>query len=116
MKAMAKIATALGGAILLSGCISMKDHRGAVIDEEFASAIRVGVDDKASVEQMLGRPTFTSDFNENDWYYVSRDTRTFAFQNPKELSSEWNTLLRMRFISRSPRMASVTSAPVGPGR
>lgn len=94
MKAMAKIAVALGGAVLLGGCISMKDHRGAVIDEEFASAIRVGVDDKASVEQMLGRPTFTGDFSENDWYYVSRDTKTFAFQNPKVKKQ---TVLHIRF-------------------
>jgi len=94
MNAMAKIAIALSGAVLLAGCVSIKDHRGAVIDPEFASAIRVGVDDKASVEQMLGRPTFTGEFSENDWYYVSQDTKTFAFQNPKV---KQQTVLHIRF-------------------
>ena len=83
MNAMAKTATAAVGAALLGGCVSIHDHRGAVVDPQLASAVQVGVDDKHSVEQMLGRPTFTSEFNDNDWYYVSRDTRTFAFRNPR---------------------------------
>lgn len=81
--ATAKIATALACAALLAGCVGMRDHRGAVIDSELASAIQVGTDNKESVMSLLGRPTFTSTFDENDWYYVSRDTHTVAFRNPR---------------------------------
>ena len=94
MKAMARIATTLIGATLIAGCVGVNDHRGAVIDAELVPSIQVGVDNKESVEQMLGRPTFTGSFGESDWYYVSRDTRTFAFRNPRV---QKQTVLHVRF-------------------
>ncbi|MBA2635741.1 MAG: outer membrane protein assembly factor BamE [Sphingomonas sp.] len=81
--AMVKFAAAVAGAALLGGCVGLRDHRGAVIDEELVSAVQVGVDNKASVEKTLGRPTFTGQFTQNDWYYVSRDTGTVAFRSPR---------------------------------
>ena len=94
MKAATKIATALLGATLLAGCVGTRDHRGAVIDTEMVSGIQVGVDNKQSVQQTLGRPTFTGQFGDTDWYYVSRDTKTVAFQNPRVLDQ---TVLHIRF-------------------
>jgi outer membrane protein assembly factor BamE (lipoprotein component of BamABCDE complex) len=81
--AMARIATALIGATLLAGCVSIHDHRGSVIDPQLAAAIQPGVDNKDSVTKMLGRPTFTGEFGDSEWYYVSRDTSTTAFRNPR---------------------------------
>jgi outer membrane protein assembly factor BamE (lipoprotein component of BamABCDE complex) len=92
--AMMKAAMALTGAALLGGCVTIHDHRGAVIDDELVAAVQVGVDNKQSVEKTLGRPTFGSEFSPNDWYYVSRDTKTFAFQNPKV---QKQTVLHVRF-------------------
>jgi outer membrane protein assembly factor BamE (lipoprotein component of BamABCDE complex) len=92
--AMAKAATAMAGAALLGGCVAMHDHRGSVIDPELVSAIKAGTDNKQSVEQMLGRPTFTGEFGDTDWYYVSRDTRTVAFRNPRV---ERQTVLHVQF-------------------
>lgn len=83
--ATAKIGAALVAATLLAGCVGTRDHRGHVIDAELVSAVQVGVDNKQSVGQLLGRPTFTSEFDANDWYYVSRDTKTVAFTNPHVL-------------------------------
>jgi outer membrane protein assembly factor BamE (lipoprotein component of BamABCDE complex) len=80
--AIAKVATALAGATMVAGCVSIHDHRGAVLDSQLISAIQPGVDNKDSVAQMLGRPTFTGEFGDSDWYYVSRDTSTLAFRNP----------------------------------
>jgi outer membrane protein assembly factor BamE (lipoprotein component of BamABCDE complex) len=75
---------AVVGAALLGGCaISQVDHRGYVMDEELTTAIQVGTDNKESVEKTLGRPSFAGTFDDSDWYYISRDTRTFAFRNPK---------------------------------
>jgi outer membrane protein assembly factor BamE (lipoprotein component of BamABCDE complex) len=54
----------------------------------------VGTDNKASVERTLGQPSFTGTFDKNDWYYVSRDTRAFAFKNPR-VSDQ--TVLHVRF-------------------
>ena len=90
----AKIATALLSAALLAGCVGTRDHRGAVIDTELVSTIQVGVDNKDAVQRLLGRPTFTSEFDANEWYYVSRDTKTVAFTSPRVLDQ---TVLQITF-------------------
>jgi outer membrane protein assembly factor BamE (lipoprotein component of BamABCDE complex) len=82
------------GAALLGGCAGVRDHRGAVIDRELVAAVQPGVDNKDSVTKTLGRPTFTGQFDANEWFYVSRDTKTVAFRDPKVLDQ---TTLRIRF-------------------
>ena len=78
-----KLATAMIGVALLAGCAGVREHRGYVLDEQLGAAIQAGVDNKASVEKTLGRPTFTGQFSDSDWYYVARDTSAFAFRNPR---------------------------------
>ena len=73
----------LAAAASLAGCASVSAHKGAVIDRQLASSVQPGVDNKASVEKLLGRPSFTGEFTPNDWYYVSRDTKQIAFRNPR---------------------------------
>jgi outer membrane protein assembly factor BamE (lipoprotein component of BamABCDE complex) len=80
--ALLKVAV-IAGAMMLAGCTGVLAHKGAVIDQELVTGIQPGVDNKASVEKLLGRPTFTGQFNQNDWYYVSRDTKQIAFRNPR---------------------------------
>jgi outer membrane protein assembly factor BamE (lipoprotein component of BamABCDE complex) len=94
--AVSKVATAFAGMALLSGCagITTREHRGYVMDEQLTTGIQVGVDNKQSVEKTLGLPTFTGTFEQNDWYYISRDTRAFAFRNPKVTDQ---TVLHVRF-------------------
>jgi outer membrane protein assembly factor BamE (lipoprotein component of BamABCDE complex) len=91
-----KLSVAVFGAALLAGCasIGVKAHKGAVVDPQLAGAIQPGVDNKASVEKTLGRPSFTGQFTPNDWYYVSRDTNQFAFRNPRV---KQQTVYRVRF-------------------
>ena len=94
--AVSKVAIAFAGAAMLSGCagITTREHRGYVMDEQLTTGLQVGVDNKQSVEKTLGLPTFTGTFDQNDWYYVSRDTRAFAFRNPKVTDQ---TVLHVRF-------------------
>jgi outer membrane protein assembly factor BamE (lipoprotein component of BamABCDE complex) len=94
--AVSKVATAVAGMAMLSGCagITTREHRGYVMDEQLTTGIQVGVDNKQSVEKTLGLPTFTGTFEQNDWYYISRDTRSFAFRNPKVTDQ---TVLHVRF-------------------
>jgi outer membrane protein assembly factor BamE (lipoprotein component of BamABCDE complex) len=89
--------TALIGISLLaltSGCARIHEHRGYTMDATLAAAIRPGVDNRDSVESTLGRPTFTGQFDQRDWYYVSRDTRQLAFSMPKATGT---TVLHVRF-------------------
>ena len=92
--ALFRLATVMVAAATLAGCAGVRAHRGAVIDQELASAIQVGVDNKDSVTKTLGRPTFTGQFSENEWYYVSRDTQTLAFRTPRVAKQ---TVLLVRF-------------------
>lgn len=89
-----KLAAVVAGAALLGGCVGLRDHRGHVLDDELATAIQPGVDNKQSVESTLGRPTFVGQFTPNEWYYVSRDTNSLAFRDPRVTDQ---TVLRVRF-------------------
>ena len=84
----------IGLALALSACAGARDHKGFVIDQTLADSIQAGVDNKDSVTRTLGRPTFTGQFDPNEWYYVSRNTATLAFRDPKVTEQ---TVLRVRF-------------------
>ena len=94
--ALMKVGIALAASSALAGCAAttMNSHKGAVLDLQLASSIQPAVDNKASVEKLLGRPTFTGEFAANDWYYVSRDVRQVAFRNPGVTKQ---TVLHVRF-------------------
>lgn len=84
----------VGALLLVSGCTTVKDHRGYIIDQSLVESIQPGIDNRASVERTLGRPTFESQFGEPMWYYVSQDTRQTSFQNAR---TKEQTVLRLRF-------------------
>jgi outer membrane protein assembly factor BamE (lipoprotein component of BamABCDE complex) len=85
---------AIGAALLSAGCSQIKDRQGYLFDETSGERVQPGVDNRESVTQTLGRPTFTGQFDQRDWYYVSRDTRQLAFASPKP---EATTVLHIRF-------------------
>jgi outer membrane protein assembly factor BamE (lipoprotein component of BamABCDE complex) len=89
-----RLPIALAACALVTGCASVRAHKGAVIDPQLATAIQPGVDNKGSVEKLLGRPSFTGEFTPNEWYYVSRDTAQFGFRNPRTIRQ---TVLLVRF-------------------
>lgn len=86
-----KVTTVALAAALLSGCAAMRAHKGAVLDTQLVSSIQPGVDNQASVEKLLGRPTFVGAFAGNDWIYIARDTTQLAFRNPRV--TKQNTLI-----------------------
>lgn len=90
----AVIATALGCLLLTGGCAKIREHQGYMVDETLVSAVQPGVDNRESVLGTLGRPTFVGQFDQRDWYYVSRDTRQLAFSMPKPVKQ---TVLHVRF-------------------
>ena len=73
------IATA---SILTAACNRVPGRQGFIIDQQLSAGIKPGVDNKASVQGTLGRPSFAGQFDANDWYYVSRETKQWAFRNP----------------------------------
>jgi len=85
---------AIGAAFLGAGCSSIRDHQGYIADDQLVAAVQPGVDNRESVERTLGRPTFVGQFDQRDWYYVSRQTRQLAFQHPRPANAQ---VLRVRF-------------------
>jgi outer membrane protein assembly factor BamE (lipoprotein component of BamABCDE complex) len=90
----AALLIAASAGLAASGCSRVKDVQGYMVDETLVTAVQPGVDNKESVLGTLGRPSFTGTFDENDWYYVSRNTKNFAFNNPQV---DDQTVLRVRF-------------------
>lgn len=66
-----------------SGCTSIQERRGYLADALLTNGIRAGIDNQRSVEATLGRPTFTSQFGETTWYYVSSTTGLRPFGRPR---------------------------------
>jgi outer membrane protein assembly factor BamE (lipoprotein component of BamABCDE complex) len=87
-------AALLGAMALVSGCTSVVDHRGYIADPVLLQSVHPGIDNRQSVEGTLGRPTFTSQFGEPVWYYVSSITNQKPFTSPKITS---HTVLAIRF-------------------
>ena len=97
------VSTVTAAALLASACASNRVHKGAVLDPQLVSSIQPGVDNKASVQKLLGTPTLPGEFTPNDWYYVSRDTNQLAFRNPRPVRQ---LVLLVRF-DRAGNVASV---------
>ena len=77
------LAVALVSTVSAGGCAPLRSHQGYIIDADLVNSVQPGVDNRQSVLQVLGKPTIASQFGSSDWYYVARDSRNFAFNNPK---------------------------------
>ena len=69
--------------LCVAGCAPLRSHQGYIVDADLVNAIQPGVDNRQSVLATLGHPTFASQFNQGDWYYVARDSRNLAFNSPQ---------------------------------
>ena len=80
----AVVTCALGAA----GCESTVNQRGYVAPGNMMKLIRVGVDNKASLQSSLGSPSTLGTFNENTWYYISSRQEDFLFFRPEEVERQ----------------------------
>ena len=83
-----KVQLILAAVALLAaaGCTRIQSTQGYIIDNELVKAVQPGVDNKQSIRQSLGRPTMASQWDDNVWYYISRDTKQIAFARPRASS------------------------------
>ena len=71
-------------------------HQGYLVDTQLLATVQPGIDNKQSVQKTLGLPSFTGQFDDNDWYYIGRETKQLAFGVPKPTAQ---TVLHVRFDS-----------------
>ena len=88
---------AMVGGALMAACSTIRDHRGYIIDPALVDSVQPGIDNRASVERTLGRPTFVSQFGLQSWYYVAIDSSQRPFKGPRAVKE---TVLRVRFDAR----------------
>ena len=86
-------AIALAGAAT-AACQPIRETRGYIVDPVLTQSIQPGIDNQQSVAGTLGRPTFTSQFGEPTWYYVSSTTGRKPFVRPR---IEQHQVLAVRF-------------------
>lgn len=72
-----------GALVALAGCSSIRESRGYIADPLLTASIAPGIDNQTSVEATLGRPTFTSQYGQPTWYYVSSVTGQRPFTQPR---------------------------------
>ena len=89
-----KLAAGAAIAATLAGCSSIREGRGYVNDQTLVSGIQPGIDNRRSVEETLGRPSFASQFGEPTWYYVSSVTARRPFVRPRIAT---HSVLAVRF-------------------
>lgn len=70
-------------AVAVSGCASRLDTRGNLPDPDRVKEIKPGEQSRDEVEEILGSPSAVTAFGSDTWYYISKQTETFAFFKPK---------------------------------
>ena len=103
----ARILLTISAALVASGCTQLRTHEGYIVDATLLDSVAVGIDNRASVTQTLGRPTLAGQFGTvdgqsqivttdqaRDWYYLSRNNRALAFRLPRPNEQ---LLVRVRF-------------------
>jgi len=103
MAGIVRIGVLSGAAMLAAGCSSIVNHKGYLADEVVLQSVQPGIDNRLSVQQTLGQPSFMSQFGEPTWYYVSSTTRQRPFTMPR---ISQHTVLAVRFDAAG----NVTSA------
>ena len=89
------VGAAFAGVLVTSaGCSRIVGHQGYLLDTQLVATVQPGVDNKQSVQRTLGRPSFTGQFTDSDWYYVARETRQLAFGKPRPVEQ---TALHVHF-------------------
>lgn len=72
-----------GVAAILPACASIRESRGYISDPLLFGTVQPRIDNQRSVEGVLGRPTFVSQFGAPTWYYVSSITGQRPFSRPR---------------------------------
>lgn len=72
----------------LAGCDLPVTDRGNLPKPDLLAQVKPGVTDKQSVKALLGTPSSVAAFDDETWYYISREVRQVAFLKPEVLNQE----------------------------
>jgi len=79
----------MGAALVtLAGCNIPVDQRGNLPKPDAVDQIKVGETDKATLTRLIGTPSSVAAFDQDTWYYISRETKQVAFLKPEVLDQQ----------------------------
>lgn len=87
-RTMTRVGTALVLCTALTACTATFRNHGYVPREDELSAIKIGVDTRESVAELVGTPTSAGVLKDSGYYYVQSRVRHFAWQRPQEIERE----------------------------
>jgi outer membrane protein assembly factor BamE (lipoprotein component of BamABCDE complex) len=82
------------GGLLLAACAPTVQVHGYVPSQADVAQITPGVDDVASVEETLGRPSSSGLLRDTSWYYVQSTIQNYTFNPPQVVD---RTVLAVEF-------------------
>ena len=84
------IVTAGAAALALSvlACSPSPQVQGNVVDPDLLSQVKPGALSKDQVQTLIGTPSSVSTFDQNTWYYISKETERWAFLDPTVLNQQ----------------------------
>ena len=75
-------------ALVLIACERRLDTHGFMPNSELVSQIQTGEQDKFEVAEVLGSPSSMATFDDDIWYYITQQSRTFAFFKPEIIDQQ----------------------------
>ena len=69
--------------VAVSACADRLDTRGNLLDPERVEEIKPGEQTREEVVEILGSPSSVTAFGSDTWYYIAKQTKTFAFFAPE---------------------------------
>ncbi len=78
-----KLAMAILFSVGLTACSATFTNHGYVPPDDELAAILPGIDDRASVEDTIGRPSASGIVGEDTWFYVASRQRHYLYNAPE---------------------------------
>ena len=89
-----KAAVATAALSVLVSCSATYTNHGYVPTEFELENVLVGVDTRATVEEVVGRPSSTGVLSDSAWYYISSRIEYYAYRKPEVIE---RTVLAISF-------------------
>jgi len=89
-------------------CQARIDTHGFMPDRTLIDQIEAGKQNRQTVAQILGSPSTISTFDANIWYYITQQTKNYAFFKPEIIDRPcwwW----RLTTAGQSPRSVNILS-------
>jgi outer membrane protein assembly factor BamE (lipoprotein component of BamABCDE complex) len=86
LRALKLAASGLAITALLGACTPILNKRGYIAEPNVVASVRPGVDNRESVMSMLGSPSISGTFDQNSWYYISKNAEKVAFFDDRVLN------------------------------